>query len=74
MQCLVRLRSRERGVAPTQLATREQLERLALEGADADVPVLQEWRREMIGDDLLALRDGRLQLVVRDGVVIEETK
>lgn len=72
LQCLVRMRSRERGVAPAQLATREQLERLALEGEEADVPALQEWRREMIGDDLLALRDGRAQLVVRDGVVVFE--
>ena len=69
MGTLVRLRARERGVAPTQLATRDQLERIALEGEAADVPALQDWRREMVGDDLLALRDGRKQLVVRDGSV-----
>lgn len=72
LQCLVRLRARERGVAPTQLATREQLERIAAEGDEAGVPVLEDWRREMVGEDLLALRDGRLKLVVRDGVVSTE--
>lgn len=69
LQCLVRLRARENGVAPTQLATREQVERIALEGDAADVLALTDWRREMVGEDLLALRDGRARLVVKDGIV-----
>jgi ribonuclease D len=69
LSCLVRLRAQERGIAPTQLAPRAVIDRVALEGEDADVPVLQDWRREVVGDDMLALRDGRIQLVVRDGAV-----
>ena len=70
---LVRLRAQERDVAPTQLATRAQLERVAAEGEFADVSVLSGWRREVVGDDLLALREGRLRLVVKDGVAIVES-
>lgn len=70
--CLVRLRALEKGVAPTQLATRAQVERVAAEGEFAEVPVLEGWRREVVGEDLLALREGRLRLVVRDGVVVVE--
>ena len=70
--CLVRVRAKERGIAPTQLATRAQLERLASEGEFSEAAVLQGWRREVVGDDLLALREGRLRLAVRDGVVVVE--
>ena len=70
--CLVRLRAQEKGVAPTQLATRAQIERVAAEGEFAEVPVLEGWRREVVGDDLLALREGRLRLVVREGIVVVE--
>lgn len=69
---LVRLRARERDVAPTQLATRAQLERVAAEGEFADVSVLSGWRREVVGDDLLALREGRLRLIVKDGAAMIE--
>ena len=72
MHCLVRMRARERGVAATQLATREQLERVADEGVDAEAAVLEDWRREVVGDDLLALRAGMLRLVVQDGKVVIE--
>jgi ribonuclease D len=67
--CLVKLRARERGVATGQLATRTQLEEVALHGERAQVPVLEGWRREIVGDDLLRLREGSLSLVVRDGLV-----
>ncbi len=72
MQCLVRLRARERGVAATQLATREQLELVAELGEEAQATVLEDWRREVVGEDLLALRDGRLRLVVVDRQVTVE--
>ena len=69
---LVRLRAQERDVAPTQLATRAQIERVAAEGEFAEVSVLSGWRREVVGEDLLALREGRLRLIVKDGVVSVE--
>jgi len=48
-------------VAPRLLADTEDLERLAAE-ADPPVRCLQGWRREVFGEDALALKAGRLAL------------
>lgn len=50
-------------VAPRLLADTEDLERLASE-AEPDVPCLAGWRREVFGEDALALKQGRLALGV----------
>jgi len=46
----------KQAVAPSLLAPRADLLAIVREGADADVPVLEGWRRELIGEDLLTLR------------------
>jgi ribonuclease D len=81
-EALVRARAREAGLAYELLASRADLQsivlarRLAREapgGADgradgrADVRTLRGWRAELVGDELLALLDGRLSLSVQDG-------
>ena len=53
---LVREVGEGQSVAPALLAPRADLLAIVREGEDADVPVLQGWRRELVGDDLLALR------------------
>jgi len=69
---LVRSRSRLHRVAPEILTSAEELERLAA-GERKGVGALEGWRRELVGKELLALLDGRLCLVVRDGeVAVEE--
>jgi ribonuclease D len=50
-------------VAPKLLADTEDLERLAAE-TDPDIRCLQGWRREVFGEDALALKQGRLSLGV----------
>lgn len=49
-------RSRELGLSTTLMATRAELEAIARGGGDARV--LTGWRREVVGLELLALRDG----------------
>ena len=62
MQCLVRLRGQQHQIAPASLTARKELEAIA-SGA-RDLPVLKGWKREIIGDALLRLAEGRLQLRV----------
>jgi ribonuclease D len=66
MGALLRVRSSEHGIAVPLLATRGDLERLA-SGQRDDSPLLTGWRRAIVGDDLVALIDGRIGLKVLDG-------
>jgi ribonuclease D len=50
-------------VAPKLIASSEDLERLAAE-AEPDIPALHGWRRQLFGEDALALKAGRLALGV----------
>ncbi|MCL1879122.1 MAG: ribonuclease D [Actinomycetia bacterium] len=61
MQALVHLRGRENHVATNLLAPHAELLRLA-EGQRSNLSILQGWRGELIGQDLLGLLDGRLYL------------
>ncbi len=74
MGALLRCRARTHRVAPEVLATAEDLDRLAA-GEREGIGVLEGWRREIAGNDLLALLDGRISLMVRRGeVAVEERK
>lgn len=66
MVALVRLRAREHGVAMPLLASRDDLERLAA-GEREESPLLDGWRKTMVGTELLDLLDGRLELSLADG-------
>jgi ribonuclease D len=77
-EALVRARAREADVAYELLASRADLqsivvtrnERAASTGkrdGEADVRTLRGWRRELVGEELLALLDGRVSLSVHDG-------
>lgn len=71
MGALVRVRAVEHGVAVPLLATRAELERIAA-GEREDCPPLQGWRRQLIGESLVDLAEGRLSLRVMDGKVVPE--
>jgi ribonuclease D len=64
LRVLLKMRAEEHNVAARLIASGEELDRLAGEDAP-DVPALKGWRREIFGDDALALKQGRLGLVVK---------
>jgi ribonuclease D len=71
MIALVRLRAREHGVAMPLMASRDDLERLAAGEKEAS-PLLEGWRKKMVGDELVALLDGRIELALKNGALVVE--
>jgi ribonuclease D len=69
LKVLLRMASEQHGVAAKVIATVEDLERIALDDR-ADVPALHGWRREMFGEQAIALKRGRLALAVDRGRVV----
>jgi ribonuclease D len=69
LKVLLRMVSEQHGVAAKVLATVEDLERIAVDDR-ADVPALHGWRREMFGEQAIALKRGRLALAVDKGRVV----
>ncbi len=63
LKVLLAAKCEEHHVAPKLLASSEELDRLASEDAP-DVPALQGWRREVFGNDALALKAGGITLGV----------
>jgi ribonuclease D len=69
LKVLLRMTSERHGVAAKVIATVDDLERIAADD-DADVPALKGWRRELFGDNALALKHGRLTLGVEKNRVV----
>ncbi len=65
MMAVVRLSGAENELNPAVLASRKQLERLAT--GDTDIDALHGWRRQLVGERLQSLLDGRLTVAVVDG-------
>jgi ribonuclease D len=68
-EALVRARAREAGLAYELLAARADLQAIVIArrtGGEADVRTLRGWRRELVGNELLELLDGRVSLSVRE--------
>lgn len=73
MAALVRLRAKEHGVATPLLASRTDLEQLAA-GEREETPLLEGWRKSLVGNELLRLLDGELSLRLDDGrLIVEES-
>jgi ribonuclease D len=64
LRVLLRLASEEHDVAQRLIATTGDLERIAADD-EADVPALRGWRREVFGEQALALKRGELALCAR---------
>lgn len=62
LKVLLRLTSEKHGVAPKVLANSEDLDKIATEGENADVPALQGWRRDLFGEPALKLISGAVAL------------
>jgi ribonuclease D len=69
-EALVRTRAREAGLAYELLASRADLQAIVIAARtdeQADVRTLRGWRHELVGEELLALLDGRVSLSVKEG-------
>lgn len=66
LKLLLKIRSREIGVASRLIAKADELEQLAA-GAREDIRLLDGWRFEEFGRDALDLVEGRVAFAVRDG-------
>ena len=69
-EALVRTRARDAGIAYELIAARADLQAIIIARRQGEgepgVRTLRGWRRELVGEELLALLDGRLSLSVRD--------
>jgi ribonuclease D len=75
-EAFVRARAREAGLAYELLAARADLQTIVaarrvggVGGIETNVRTLHGWRRELVGEDLLELLDGRVSLSVNDRVI-----
>ncbi|MCJ8508109.1 ribonuclease D [Rhizobium lemnae] len=62
LKVLLRLVSEKHGVAAKVLASSDDLDKIATDGAAADVPALQGWRKDLFGDPALKLISGQVAL------------
>lgn len=69
LKVLLKARAEAHGVAARLIASRDALEQIACQEAP-DVPALHGWRREIFGEDALALKHGRLLLAAENGRVV----
>jgi len=65
LKLLLKIRAKEAGTAPRLVARSDEIEALA-SGVREGLSILQGWRRQMFGEDALALVEGRLGLSVMD--------
>jgi len=77
LQAFVRAVAEEQSIAPSLLVTTSDLQTLVTlrhKLDTVDLPVLRGWRREMIGDKLIGVLDGRIRVRIdnRDRLVFEE--
>lgn len=68
MMAVVRISAENNSLNPAVLATRKHLEILL--AGETDSPLMQGWRKELIGDQLQALLNGELDLAVKDGELV----
>ena len=55
------------------IATVDDLDRIAADD-EADVPAMKGWRRQLFGENALALKHGKLALAVERGRVVTVDK
>lgn len=70
LKMLLRINAAENDVAAKLIATSDDLERLAVEDTP-DIPALHGWRREIFGEDALALKNGQIALKLSKGRIVK---
>ena len=61
LKVLLQAKCEQNHVAPRLIASSDEIDRLVVEDAP-DIPALHGWRREVFGEDALALKQGRIAL------------
>ena len=69
LKVLLRMTAERHGVAAKVIATVDDLDRIAADD-HAEVPALKGWRRDMFGENALALKHGRLSLAIERNRVV----
>ena len=69
LKLLLKVRSKEAGVAPRLIVRGDELDALAA-GVRDGLPMLTSWRRSIFGEDALALVEGRTAFRVVDGKMV----
>jgi len=69
LKVLLRMTSERHAVAAKVIATVDDLERIAAND-EAPVAALRGWRRELFGENALALKHGQLALAIENGRVV----
>ncbi len=64
LKVLLKIKCEEHHVATKLVASSSDLERIASDD-DADVPAMKGWRREVFGDEAIALKHGRIALSMK---------
>ncbi|MEM7729887.1 MAG: ribonuclease D [Pseudomonadota bacterium] len=72
LKTLLRLRTEVEGIAPRLVAGARDIDQIAAFGDKADVPALRGWRRELFGEDALALLRGEIGLRLDGEDVVAE--
>lgn len=66
LKMLLKIQSAENEVAAKLIASQSDLEQIAMNDA-ADVPALKGWRRDVFGEDALALKNGKIAIGLKKG-------
>lgn len=61
LKVLLQAKCEQNHVAPRLIASSDEIDRLVVEDAP-DIPALHGWRREVFGEDAIALKQGRIAL------------
>ncbi len=69
LKVLLKLVTEKHGVAAKIIANSDDIDRIAAEGANADVPALKGWRRKLFGETALRLLAGEIALRLVDNRV-----
>lgn len=72
LKTLLRLRCEYQDIAPRLVANVADIELIAAFGDKAEVQALTGWRREVFGEDALAMREGKISLRLEDKEVVAE--
>ncbi|WP_062229326.1 ribonuclease D [Aureimonas frigidaquae] len=66
LRVLLKIVTEEEGVAARMIASSDDLEKIAVHGAAAQVPAMSGWRRTLFGERALELLSGQAALVYRN--------